>query len=93
MSCGGLPDDKFPELPFHPSSAPWPAEIIDGHDTLKAAHISASRALNLDEPDPNRLRHYEKQIKTVMTSTLQALGASKNPSLPEYYIGAVADTI
>ena len=93
MSSGEPPPDKFPELPSHPGPAPWPADIIDGHDTLKAVHIAASRALNLDEPDPIRLRHYEKQIKTVMTSTLQALAASENPSLPECYISAVADTI
>jgi hypothetical protein len=84
---------KFPELPSRSGHAPWPAAITDGHNTLKAYHEAASRALNLDESDPIRLRHYEKQTKTVMLSILQALAACGNPPLPEYYIKGVANLV
>ena len=77
---------KFPELPSRSCHAPWPAAITDGHSTLKATYDAACRALNLDESDPIRLRHYEQQIKTTMLSTLQALAACGNPPLPENYI-------
>lgn len=46
------PSVKFPELPSRSGHAPWPAGITDGHNTLKAAYETASRALNLDESDP-----------------------------------------
>ena len=88
-----LPPAEFPELPSRSCHAPWSAAITDGHDTLKAAYGAASRALNLDESDPIRLRHYETQIKTVMLSTLQALAACKAPPLPEHYIEDVANLI
>jgi len=93
MPSGKSPLDKFPELLSRPSHAPWSADIIDGHNTLKAAHEAVSRVLNLDESDPIRLRHYEKQIKTVMLSTLQALAAYGNPPLPEHYINDAANSI
>jgi hypothetical protein len=60
---------------------------------LKASHEAASRALNSDESDPIRLRHYENQTKTVMLSTLQALAACGNPPLPERYIKDVANIV
>ena len=93
MLSGKSPPDEFPELPSRPGPAPWPADIIDGHNTLKAVHKAASRALNFDESEPIRLRHYDKQIKTTMPSTLQALVACENPSLPECYVDAVANVI
>ena len=88
-----LPPAEFPELPSRSCHAPWPAAITDGHNTLKVAYSAASRALNLDESDPIRLRHYETQIKTVMLSTLQALAACEAPPLPERYIEDVANLI
>ena len=84
---------KFPELPSRSSHAPWPAAIVDGHNTLKATYDAASRALNLDESDPIRLQHYEKQTKTLMLSTLEALAACGNPSLPEHYIEDIANLV
>jgi len=93
MSSGKSPPGMFPELPSRPGPAPWPADIIDGHNTLKAVHKAASQALGLDDSDPIRLRHYEKQVKTTMPSTLQALAACENPSLPECYINAVTNVI
>lgn len=86
MPPGKSPSDKFPDLPSRPGGIPWPADIIDGHTALKSVHEATSRALNLDESDPIRLRHYDKQIKGVMLSTLQALAASEKPPLPEHYI-------
>ena len=93
MPPGKPPPDKFPDLPLRSGPTPWPAPIVDSHAELKAIHDATSRALNLDESDPIRLRHYEKQIKTAMLSTLQALAASENPSLPERYIKGVANSI
>ena len=87
------PPDKFPELLPRPGHAPWPADIVDGHSTLKSAHEMVSRALNLDESDPIRLRHHERQIKTTMLSTLQALAARENPPLPEHYIDDAANSV
>jgi len=93
MSSGKSPPDRFPEPPSCPGHTPWSADIIDGHNTLKAAHDAVSRALNLDESDPIRLRHHEKQIKTVMLSTLQALATQRNPPLPERYVEDAANSI
>ena len=85
--------DGFPALPSPPGHAPWPADILDGHIALKAVHNATSRSLNLDESDPIRLRHFEKQIKGMMLSTLQALAECEHPSLPEDYINKVANSI
>jgi len=85
--------DKFPALPCPFDHTPWPADILDGHSALKAAYDAASRSLDLDESDPIRLRHYEKQIKAVMLSTLQALAECEHPSLPEEYIEGAANSI
>jgi len=60
---------------------------------MKAAHKAASRALNLDESNPIRLGHYNKQIKTIMLSTLQTLAACKSPPVPECYIKDAANSI
>jgi hypothetical protein len=87
------PPERFPELQSRSGHAPWPASITDGHNTLKVVYEAASRALNLDESDPIRLRHYENQTRTVMLSTLQALAACENPPLPERYIEDAADSI
>jgi hypothetical protein len=83
----------FPDLPARSGHAPWSASITDGHKLLKTAYEAASRALNFDDSDPIRLRHYEKQTKTVMLSTLQALAACDNPPLPERYIEDAANSI
>lgn len=88
-----LPPAEFPELPPRPDRTPWSAAIFDGHKTLKVAYEAASRALGLDESDPIRIRHYEKQTKTAMLSTLQALAACETPPLPECYIEDVANLI
>ena len=88
-----LPSGKFPELPPCSGHAPWPAGITDSHDTLKTVYDAASRALNLDQSDPIRLRHCEKQTKTAMLSTLQALAACVNPPLPDSYIKYTANVI
>jgi hypothetical protein len=93
MPAGRFSPDEFPVLSSPSGPVPWPADILDGHMTLKVAYNAASRALNLDESDPIRLRHYEKQIKAVMLSTLQALAARKRPSIPEDYIEGVANAI
>lgn len=93
MPAGRSSPDGFPTLPFPSGHVPWPADILDGHNTLKAAHNAAFRSLNLDESDPIRLRHYEKQIKGVMFSTLRALAECKCPPLPEDYIERVANSI
>ena len=87
------PPDKFPDLPPRPGDIPWPADVVDGHTAIKTIHEATSRTLNLDESDPIRLRHYEKQIKTVMLSTLQALAASEKPPLPGYYIEDAANLV
>ena len=84
---------EFPELPPRSGHAPWPADIADGHNTLKSAYEAASRALNLDDSDPIRLRHHEKQTRTVVLSTLQALAAHESPPLPERYIEDAASLI
>ena len=60
---------------------------------MKAAYQAASRALNLDESDPIRLRHYDKQIKTVLLSTLQAVATHENPPIPEQYIESIAELV
>ena len=93
MSSGKSPPDKFPELPSRPGPIPWPADVVDGHNAMKKAHDAASQVLNLDESDPIRLRHHEKQIKGTMLSTLQALAAYENPPLPERYIEKIANLI
>ena len=93
MPAGGPSLDGFPTLPSPSSHTLWSADILDGHVTLKAAHNSASRSLDLDESDPIRLRHHEKQIKGVMLSTLQALAECKHPSLPKDYINGAANSI
>lgn len=93
MPPGESPPVKFPELPSRPGPVPWPADVVDGHNTLKKAHEAASRVLVLDESDPIQLRHHEKQIKGVMLSTLQALAANENPPLPERYIEDIANLI
>ena len=87
------PLTEFPELPPRSGHAPWPTGITEGHDTLKATYNAASQALNLDESDPIRLKHYERQTKTVMLPTLQALAASGGPPLPERYIEDVANLV
>jgi len=84
--------DEFLALP-PPDHVPWPADTLDGHNTLKAAYDAASRSLNLDESDPIRLRHYEKQIKVVILSTLQALAECEHTPLPEDYIEGAANSI
>ena len=93
MPAGRFSPDEFPALPPPSGHVPWPADILDGHMALKTAYDAASRALNLDESDPIRLRHYEKQTKTVILSTLQALAAHERPPLPEDYIEDVANSI
>jgi len=93
MPSGKSTPFTFPELPSRSSQAPWPADITDGHLAMKATHKAASRALNLDESDPIRLQHYNKQIKTVMLSTLQALAACKSPPVPGHYIKDAANSI
>ena len=87
------PPDKFPELLPRPGHAPWPADIVDGHSTLKSAHKMVSWSLNLDESDPIHLQHHEKQIKTTMLSTLQALAAHETLPLPEHYINDATNSI
>ncbi|KAF9642129.1 hypothetical protein BDM02DRAFT_3193850 [Thelephora ganbajun] len=72
---------------------PWPAGITNGHHALKATYEAASCTLNLDKSDPIRLQHYEKQTKTIMLSTLQALAACENLPLPEHYIEDTANLI
>ena len=93
MPLGKLLQDEFPDLPSRPRGITWPADIVDGHTTLKAVYGATSRALNLDESDPIQLQHHEKQVKTVMLSTLQALAASEQPPLPEHYIKDVVDVV
>lgn len=83
----------FPDLPSRSGHAPWPADITDGHITLKETYEAASRALNLDESDPIRLQHYNKQIRTIVLPTLQALAACEHPSVPECYIEDAASSI
>ena len=93
MPSGKSVPPTFPELPSRSGRVPWPADITDGHLTMKATHKAASQALNLDESDPIRLQHYDKQIKTVMLSTLQVLAACKSPPVPECYIEDAANSI
>jgi len=93
MPSGKSTPLTFPELPSRSGQAAWPADITDGHLTMKATHKAASQALNLDESNPIRLQHYNKQIKTVMLSTLQALAACKSPPVPERYIEDAANSI
>lgn len=93
MPSGQSPLDEFPELPSRPGLIPWSADVLDGHNTLATTHKAASRALNLDDSDPIRLRYHEKQIKITMLSTLQALAACENPPLPERYINAAANAV
>jgi len=93
MPAEGSSPDGFPTLPSFSSHVPWPADILDGHNVLKAVHNAASHSLNLDESDPIRLRHHEKQIKGVMLSTLQALAECECPPLPEDYIESAANSI
>lgn len=93
MPAGGFLPGDFPTLPPPSHCVPWPADILDGHETMKATYDAGSCALNLDESDPIRLRHHEKQIKTIMLSALQALAAYERPPLPEDYIRAVVNSI
>ena len=93
MPAGRFSPDGFPTLPSRSGHVPWSADILDGHKTLTTVFNAASRALNLDESDPIRLQHFEKQIKGVMLSTLQALAACERPPLPEDYIEGVTNSI
>jgi len=87
------PPDNFPELPSRAGPIPWPADVVDGHNALKKTYEATSRVFDLDESDPIRLRHHEKQIKGAMLSTLQALAAHGNPALPEHYIEDIANLV